>query len=147
MLLTVIHHFIMIMLYPVGVTSCTETSQWQDLAPLPDNITDTDGARLIALNSQELLLAGGWANISVVYNTESNTWTTVNNPSTLQGYPAITLYNGKIIIMGGNDGSKHVDSVEQFDSDSKTWEKHTMTLPQPMIYCVAGVMDLPIGDR
>ncbi|MCP3878310.1 MAG: hypothetical protein GY701_07950 [Sulfitobacter sp.] len=102
---------------------------------------------MISLNSRELLLAGGWDNICVLYSISDNSWSQVNNPSRPRRDPALTQYHERVVIMGGYTGCHELDTVEEYDEDKREWKMHSMSLPRSMWYCVAGVMDLPVDTK
>lgn len=82
----------------------------------------------VALNSDEMLVAGGYdftTNLatSEVYNRFTDTWTpTTNNMSSAHSTAAaVLLANGKVLVIGGWDGSINTTVCDLYDPGANSW--------------------------
>ena len=87
------------------------------------------GGSVVTLNGK-IYLAGGYyvesgtpihQKLLEMYDPTSNTWTSLSPMSTNRGSTATTVMNGKIYVIGGEDGSGLLDTVEIYDPSTGNW--------------------------
>ena len=80
-----------------------------------------DGTVLVA-GGTEAEFAPGVLTSSALYDPASGTWTTTGNLNTRRfAHTATLLPNGKVLVMGGNDGTNITASAELYDPVNQTW--------------------------
>ncbi len=55
------------------------------------------------------------------YNTLTHEWESIPNMNTTRAWPAVSVVDKRIYVMGGFDGSNRLRSVECYDPDTQKW--------------------------
>jgi N-acetylneuraminic acid mutarotase len=105
------------------------TNKWKFLAPLPLQITDTDGASAVGAHNQ-LYVIGGIARLCSTYNPVLDTWTILQSTALEHSYGAAVFLKGKIMVLGGSTS----DQIEEYDLQKGEWELSSIRLPSKMQY-------------
>ncbi|KAJ8321923.1 hypothetical protein KUTeg_000394 [Tegillarca granosa] len=58
---------------------------------------------------------------SGLFNTMTNQWTTISSMNTPRAWPGVAVFDGRVYVIGGFDGSSRLRSVEVYDFDSDRW--------------------------
>ena len=106
----------------------TETSIWCFKAPLPDGVTNTNGARTVTIKDL-LYVAGGEGKICTSYNPTLDTWTILSPTLKPHWGGAALVRNNKFVICGGREDNLGSDSIEEFDPATNTWHLLPVKLP------------------
>lgn len=51
----------------------------------------------------------------------TNQWTTISSMNTPRAWPGVAVFDGRVYVIGGFDGSSRLRSVEVYDFDSDRW--------------------------
>ena len=81
-------------------------------------------------STSEVLIAGGYyrnKNFEItgncsIYNTLTNKFTTIADLNIRRKRCSLVNVDGEIYCLGGNDGDKHLVSIEKYDSKTNKWE-------------------------
>jgi kelch-like protein 2/3 len=94
-------------------------------------ITELEKARsgLVLISHNHQLYAFGGRNRSTdhyfdlaeKYNPQTNKWTPVAPLLTPRAWPAATVFDGKIFVLGGFDGANRLASAEAYDPEANSW--------------------------
>ena len=69
---------------------------------------------------------GGFRNDCYEYRSSSNSWTTMPSMTTKRYFFAMIYLKGKVYAVGGDGGSGSINSMEIFDSTTRTWTKQSI---------------------
>ena len=103
---------------------------WSQLASLSEKKKYCVGVSMTSAGGR-LLVAGGWHRICALYQPETNTWCTGQQPLWKHMYGAIVHYNDTILLLGGNyeDGT---DEVEEYDIGADKWTVCSYKMPRKL---------------
>ncbi len=117
------------------------TGAWKVLADIPKPQIGCGG---VVLNNQLHILGGatlvgGASSAHQVYDPVTNTWTQKAPLPDKSGWPAVTMYNGKIYLFGGDKkgiDAKQTDRSFVYDPEKDAWTE-IASLPAPRSYAAA----------
>ena len=113
---------------------------WAFDKPLPDQVTNTCGAKAITIG-EHLYVVGGKEKLCLQYDVSENNWSILAPPSLMHLYPSVVFWNGKLILCGGIKGKDtgSTDVIEMYDLEDGSWQTSHVKLPVPM-YLLFSVM-------
>ena len=79
----------------------------------------------------------------VRYNPSNDSWTTVAEMNNCRRNAGIVTHNGALYIIGGDDGSQNLTSVEVYDPATDTWTELDANLTMGRSYTGVCVIDKP----
>jgi N-acetylneuraminic acid mutarotase len=119
--------------------------KWKREAQLPHSGAWYCGAA--ALDGKIYRIAGGGSSLTLakdwfdMYDPETDKWTELPPFRIKLHAPAAVTYKDKIYLMGGYTNNVEIDTIYQYTTESATWMKASLKLPQPRTYHKAIVID------
>jgi len=102
-----------------------DTGAWTSGQPLPNGVNRSDA---ITVNNK-IYLAGGWdaANQNtdqlLCFDPLTNAWDIKASMNYARHGAKVVWFENRIWVIGGNDGSEHLNKVESYDPISNTWRE------------------------
>jgi hypothetical protein len=124
-----------------------------------DLVTPRDSHKATRLNNGHVLVAGGFNRTpesssylasSELYNPVSGSWSNTVGPLNIPraGHTATLLNSGKVLVVGGQNGSTYLSSCELYDPSDKFWEYTLGFLSTPRTGHTATLLDTGLAtDR
>ena len=112
-----------------------ETNEWSRKTAIP---VKCFGARMIAVNDNTLLVAGGNDRCFARYSPDTDTWVTGAAPSLRHFFGALVSRGQSVYLLGGFDE----DRVEEYNLDSESWCECEWRVPTKLRYLHALDLDM-----
>ena len=108
-----------------------------------NNNNNADDADDGSSSQEKVIVMGGWNNTGVLDQCEMLHMTTHETVELSRmnvcryGFAAVALSATEIMVIGGHDGSKALDTVEVYDTETNQWTLLPGTLSTPRSMCAA----------
>ncbi|XP_036358022.1 kelch-like protein 5 [Octopus sinensis] len=73
------------------------------------------------------------------YNTVTRQWNNIASMNTSRAWPGVTVFDGRIYVLGGFDGSCRLRTAEMYDPDTDQWT-YISSMIIPRAGCSAAVV-------
>ena len=121
-----------------------DDGEWNELAPLPvENYCF--GVSMVSARGR-LFVAGGRRRVCAWYRPNEDTWCTGQQPLSVHRYGALTHYNNKLLLLGGNC-SRGTDDVEEYNIDEDKWSLCNYKIPKSVYLHHAAVLKVDESSR
>ena len=102
------------------------------VAQIPDDISDTWYASLVAAD-ENLYLLGGEQRLAVQYNPATDQWVQLlHKPAAKYNYGCCAVVQfGKILLCGGSNDDSNRNMAEEYDLQTQQWKRVDLKLPFP----------------
>ena len=99
---------------------------------LPDMREERRGHGCTRIGNK-VVVAGGYEDkSSEILDLDTETWSSAGDMTTERGYPQLVTVNGRVVVMGGEDGDKNdLDTVEELDMGQRTWRRLGVRMKKP----------------
>ena len=80
----------------------------------------------------KVVVAGGYRDkTSEILDLDTETWSMAGDMTTERKYAQLVTVNGRVVVMGGQDGRINLDTVEELDMGQRTWRRLGVRMKRP----------------
>ncbi len=122
------------------------TESWTALAPLPVAVARARGVYSFSPNQGGFFVFGGVNQTTVLdttyfYDVATQSWSAGAPMPAPRYLPNVVYYGGKILVIGGHDGTSEKNQTWEYDPEADTWNTGRADIPVAMAGSATGVVE------